>query len=106
MNANNGMNITSAADKVTIWLSPEIVNMNAKLTISVNGRRAPVGGRGIEPSLSILLEDARSRADRQHPFWARVDMPSGTLNEMESSLARVDEIRDRLLSGAARRRPA
>lgn len=82
LNANNGMNITSAADKVTIWLSPEIVNMNAKLTISVNGRRAPVGGRGIEPSLSILLEDARSRADRQHPFWARVDMPSGTLNEM------------------------
>ena len=27
----------------------------------------------IEPSLEVLLEDARARGDRKHPFWAKVE---------------------------------
>jgi hypothetical protein len=26
------------------------------------------------PDNAVLLEDARTRGDRQHPFWARVDV--------------------------------
>lgn len=83
LTANNGINVTTGAGKTTIWLSPEVVNMNQKISISVNGRRAPLGGAGFEPSLNILLEDARSRADRQHPFWGKVEMPGGKINELE-----------------------
>ena len=80
-NATNGVNVTTGAGKTTIWLSPEIVDFNAKMTITVNGRRAPLSGGGVSPDLTILLEDARSRADRQHVFWAKVEMPSGKVNE-------------------------
>jgi hypothetical protein len=80
LNAGNGINVTSGASKVTLWLSPEIINFNAKMSISVNRRAAPVAG--VEPSLTVLLEDARARADRQHVFWAKVEMPAGKVNEM------------------------
>jgi hypothetical protein len=30
-------------------------------------------GVDIKPELSVLLEDARTRAERQHPFWAKVE---------------------------------
>ena len=82
LNANNGMNVTTGAGNITIWLSPEVVTYGQKVSISVNGRKAPRGGIGLDPSLPILLEDARSRADRQHPFWAKVEMPGGKINEM------------------------
>ncbi|HEV7224322.1 MAG TPA: peptidase, partial [Pirellulales bacterium] len=82
LNATNGINVTSGAGKVTIWLSPETINFNAKISISVNGRRAPLAGASVEPDLTVLLEDARTRADRQHVFWAKVEMPSGKVNEL------------------------
>jgi len=30
-------------------------------------------GMEIKPTMSVLLEDARTRAERQHPFWAKVE---------------------------------
>lgn len=52
----------------TIWLSPEFVDFKKKIII---------GGRGefkdfVTPSRQILLEDVRTRCDRQHPYWANV----------------------------------
>ncbi|HXT61339.1 MAG TPA: peptidase [Pirellulales bacterium] len=82
LNANNGINVTSGAKKVTIWLSPETIKFNQKIRISVNGRTAPLAGASVEADLPVLLEDARSRADRQHVFWAKVEMPSGKVNEL------------------------
>ncbi|HUY93040.1 MAG TPA: peptidase [Pirellulales bacterium] len=83
LNATNGINVNTAAAKATIWLSPEIIDFNQKISITVNGRRAPLPGGGVSPDLPVLLEDARSRADRQHVFWAKVEMPSGKVNELE-----------------------
>ena len=33
-------------------------------------------GVEVKPTMSVLLEDARTRAERQHPFWAKVESNS------------------------------
>jgi predicted esterase len=64
----NAVTVTTGADKVTVWLSPEIVNFEAKVTVHIKGKRY----LNVQPSIATMLEDARTRADRQHPFWAKV----------------------------------
>jgi hypothetical protein len=34
--------------------------------VIINGR-----SRTVTPSAKVLLEDVRTRCDRQHPFWAK-----------------------------------
>ncbi len=58
-----------AAD-FTIWLSPEFVNFDKPINIAIKG---PSKRREPKPEIRVILEDVRSRADRQHPFWMRVD---------------------------------
>jgi predicted esterase len=82
-NANNGLVVTTGAKKATIWLSPELINFTHKLSITFNGGRSRLPGAGLEPSLAVLLEDARTRADRKHPFWAKVEMPANRINDGE-----------------------
>ena len=38
INANNGIHVKTPADRVTIWLSPEVVDFKRKITLSVSGR--------------------------------------------------------------------
>jgi len=74
-NVNNGFNVSTGAGKVTFWLSPGIINFTQRTTINVNGTRARLGGPFVEPDLAVMLDDARTRGDRRHPFWAKVEMP-------------------------------
>jgi predicted esterase len=83
VNATNGLVVKTGAKKATIWLSPEVINFKHKISITFNGGRARLPGTGIEPSLTVLLEDARTRADRLHPFWAKIEMPSSRINDGE-----------------------
>jgi hypothetical protein len=64
----NAVRVNSGAQKVTVYLAPEMVNFEDRVTVTINGRRQ----LNIEPELSVLLEDVRTRGDRQHPFWAKV----------------------------------
>jgi hypothetical protein len=41
--------------------------------VEVNNRAISPRDRTVRPDLNVLLEDARSRADRQHPFWAKLE---------------------------------
>ncbi|MDX1948439.1 MAG: alpha/beta hydrolase-fold protein [Pirellulaceae bacterium] len=66
---SNAVRVTTGADKVTVWLAPEIVNFESKVTVTINGRRQ----LNITPSNQVLLEDVRTRGDRQHPFWAKAE---------------------------------
>jgi predicted esterase len=66
--ATNGVRVKSTTDQVTVWLSPEMVDFSTKMSITINNRRQTVP----TPSIVTLLEDARTRGDRQHPFWAKV----------------------------------
>ena len=66
---SNNVNVDSSARKVTVWLSPEMVNFDAKVTVSINNKaiKGP-----FKPKLEDMLEDVRTRGDRQHPFWRKV----------------------------------
>jgi predicted esterase len=64
---NNSIHLDTAAAKMTIWLSPELVDFDKR--VMINGKAQTVA-----PSLDVLLEDVRTRADRQHAFWAKVEL--------------------------------
>lgn len=65
--------ITTGINRLRVWLSPELIDFDRPIQVSINGRRLSVQDTLVRPSLPILLEDVRSRADRQHPFWARLE---------------------------------
>jgi pimeloyl-ACP methyl ester carboxylesterase len=75
--ATNGLRVRTGASRAIIWLSPEMLDFQRRVTISVNGRRVNRSEAFVRPSLRVLLEDARTRGDRQHPFWAKVDTSTG-----------------------------
>jgi pimeloyl-ACP methyl ester carboxylesterase len=70
--ATNKISVSARAAKTTVWLSPEIVDLGQQLVIEVNNRTISPRDRIVRPDLNVLLEDARTRADRQHPFWAKL----------------------------------
>jgi predicted esterase len=67
---NERLTVKTAAAETTIWLGPDLVDFEKTETFRLNGRRT-----SIEPSLAVLLEDVRTRGDRQRPFWAKLEMP-------------------------------
>jgi acetyl esterase/lipase len=69
----NKLGVTARAGKTTVWLSPDVVDFKQPITVELNGRKMTRAADPIEPSLEVLLEDARTRGDRQHPFWAKVE---------------------------------
>lgn len=58
--------------KVSIWLSPEMVNFSSEIKVLLNGISL-VKGRAVPPSAEVLLEDVRTRGERCHPFWAVIE---------------------------------
>ena len=57
---------------VVVFLTPEMIDFEAKAEITVNDRPYhPVNGF-VEPNIETILEDARTRCDRLHPFWVRL----------------------------------
>ena len=76
MTDKNGLNVRTGTSQVTVWLSPKMLNFKERATITLNGRR--IGGdQIIHPDLGTLLEDVRTRGDRQHPFWAKLESTTG-----------------------------
>ena len=73
---NNHLRVQTGAGLSTIWLSPDVVDFEKKLTITLNGRNH-VNPESAVPELSVLLEDVRTRSDRQHPFWAKFQLRTG-----------------------------
>lgn len=73
----NGLTVTTGSSEATVWISPEMLNFKERATITVNGRRVNGGNQLIKPDLRTLLEDVRTRGDRQHPFWARIECTTG-----------------------------
>jgi predicted esterase len=74
--ATNGVSITTGSAKVTAWLSPEIVDFSKQVRATLNNHPInPKRGSSmwVTPDLCVLLEDVRTRADRLHPFWAKIE---------------------------------
>ena len=75
----NTIFVNTGAGRAVVWLSPELVDLKQPVRLTVNGVRlksTPI----IEPDLTVLLEDVRTRGDRQRVFWAKVEMPAGRVN--------------------------
>lgn len=72
LNAKNGVYVETGAAKATVWLSPELIDFKRPCDVTIKSKKANKG-QYVEPDVAILLEDARTRADRLHPFWAKVE---------------------------------
>jgi hypothetical protein len=80
--ANNGLRVSTGAGRVMLWLTPDLIDFNERVNLIVNGVRLGTPHSEIQPSLRVMLDDVRTRGDRQHPFWANVQMPTGRVNQV------------------------
>lgn len=77
MLAPNGVRVLSkSCGKLRVWLSPELVTFDANLKVELNGKVL----RKVQPRVETLLEDVRTRGDRQHPFWAKVELKGNAIS--------------------------
>jgi predicted esterase len=74
---NNNIYIRTGTVRVSVFLAPQMVDFKRQVKIVVNGRRINTQDPFLRPELRTILEDVRTRADRQHPFWIRLDSPTG-----------------------------
>ena len=72
MYETNKLGVFHQAERTTVWLSPDFVDFSKPMEIEKNGTRISPRDRNIEPDLAVILEDARTRCDRKHPYWAKV----------------------------------
>lgn len=70
INTSSSISVKTAGN-VTLWLSPEMVSFDDRIVVNFNGRSS----REVKPDVAVVLEDVRTRGDRQHPFWAKVSLP-------------------------------
>lgn len=71
--ANNGVDVKTGCQNVTVWLAPELIDFKRPCDVRIRGQKINKGPY-VEPDAAVLLEDVRTRSDRLHPFWARVDL--------------------------------
>ena len=72
LTAGNSLTVTTGAGRAIVWLPPDLLDPNQPYEIRVN-TQVVSKGRQLTPDPLLLLEDLRTRGDRQHPFWAKVD---------------------------------
>jgi pimeloyl-ACP methyl ester carboxylesterase len=80
INNNNNITVQTGTSQVTVWLSPKMVDFQQRCGIKVNGRQLNSPDQMIHPDVRVILEDVRTRGDRQHPFWARVGGATGRVH--------------------------
>jgi hypothetical protein len=67
--------VKTGTESATIFLSPELVDLESKITVRVNAKK--LNSPDLNPKSEVILEDARTRGDRKHPFWVRLDLKTG-----------------------------
>lgn len=73
--ATNSLSVRCGADRVRVWLSPELIDFTRPVTVTLDGQRLLKGQATADTQ--VMLEDLRLRCDRQHPFWAVVESSRG-----------------------------
>ncbi len=70
-NVPNRFILRGASGDFTLWLLPELVDFS--LNVQIGGASDKGGFNGpVQPSRKVILEDVRTRGDRQHPYWAKI----------------------------------
>jgi hypothetical protein len=70
--AGNTIYLTSAAKSHTVWLAPELISFDKRISIRLRGQQKYHGVP--HPSIEAILEDFRFRADKQLLYTARIDL--------------------------------
>jgi len=77
----NGLLLQTGAGQMTVWLSPDVLDLSRRFTITINGGHLNTSDASLTGDLAVLLEDARTRGDRQHPFWSKIAAPTGRVSK-------------------------
>ncbi len=70
VNAGNVVYVRSGAKSHTIWLSPKLVTFENRVRIHVNSQRK--FNDFVEPSIEVMLDDLRTRGDRQKVYSVKM----------------------------------
>ena len=73
----NNLNILAGTAQISVWVSPQMVDFKQRVNVVVNGQQINAREPFLQGDLRTILEDVRTRGDRQHPFWTRFDTPTG-----------------------------
>ncbi|MDA7950465.1 MAG: tetratricopeptide repeat protein [Pirellulaceae bacterium] len=73
----NFIRVRGGASTITVCLNPDLVDFEKVITIYFGGNK--VYKELLTPKAEALLEDVRTRGDRQHPFWTRLTFVNGRL---------------------------
>ena len=68
----NVLQIRSGADRHTIWLNPDLIDFEKRVSVRFKGRRQL--NDFVRPDMEALLEDLRVRGDRQRLFWTKLEL--------------------------------
>ena len=72
MVGDEGMCATPRYAALGTQIAYVVANLSQPLRVQVNG--AKLGSEPfVRPDVRVILEDARTRGDRQHPFWAKLE---------------------------------
>ena len=55
-----------------LWLSPDVVNFEQRVKVRFKGRQEL--NQFVKPDVETLLEDLRTRGDRQNLYTAKLDI--------------------------------
>jgi acetyl esterase/lipase len=70
----NTLRIDTGAENARLWLSPELIDLEGRVSVTVNRTSRTYS---LTPDVKTLLDDVRTRADRQHPFWVSLELVTG-----------------------------
>lgn len=66
----NTISVQSGAQKTTLWLSPELVDYDRRVSVRIKGRQR--FNDFPRPSIAEMLEDFARRHDREKQFWTKL----------------------------------
>lgn len=70
INEGNGIYLTSASPRHTLWLMPGLVDFEKRVVVRHRGRQK--FNEFVQPELTTILDDLRIRGDRQRVYQAKV----------------------------------
>ena len=73
--ATNTLRVTTrpTVRDIQIFLTPHVVDFRERARIRVNDRDFHPPNGILEPDIEVMLEDVRTRGDRLHPFWVKLE---------------------------------
>ncbi len=69
---NNRITVKAPSARCVVWLSPDMIDFDQPITVTIGTKNIRNEGAA---DVKTLLDDVRTRGDRQHPFWSKVEWP-------------------------------